>query len=482
MRSNKRRLAAIKIAVVVAVVIGVTLTALYRDGDTRVEAFSAGPPIGYTNAPLESSCVDCHGSFALNSGEGAVEILGIPHDYKPGQQYPVSVKVSQEGAIFYGFEVTVINRLGAQAGTLSLSEKVRTQFDEGPVGPNSLWRQYITHTSSGLFQQNIFGSNTWNFTWTAPATKIGKIDFYAAGNAADSNGNSNGDYIYTTSSSTLAGSALANFDGDLASDVAFFRPGQNKWFSQNILTNDTLDTTFGGRGDRIAPGDYDGDGKTDNAVFRGGKFRIQRSSLGYQEILLGTATDVPVPGDYDGDGKTDAAVFRAATGQWLLMQSTAGAATLTLGQTGDKPAQGDYDGDGKTDVAVFRPSNATWYITRTSLGPTTVVYGTSTDRPVQGDYDGDGKTDIAVFTKTTGTWGLNRSTDGNTIVVLGSVNDIPAPADYDGDGKTDVAVYSPPISAASGTWRIRKSTDATLYTLNLGLNRDVPIASGYIAQ
>lgn len=480
MRSQKRGSAALKLAVI-AIVSVVVLTAFYWNGTDDVKAFSSGPPFGYTGAPVENNCADCHGSFPVNSGEGLVEILGIPQNYKPGQQYTVSVKVSQEDAILYGFEVTAINRLGSQAGTLAVTNATRTQFDEGPVGPNNLWRQYIFHTSTGTIPKG-FGSNTWSFTWTAPAQKIGKIDFYAAGNGANSNGNSGGDYIYTTSSSTLAGSALSNFDGDLASDVAFFRPGQNKWFSQNIQTNATLNTSFGGRGDRIAPGDYDGDGKTDNAVFRGGKFRIQRSTDGYQEVVLGVAEDVPVPGDYDGDGKTDCAVFRASTGQWLLIQSTAGAATLTLGQTGDKPAQGDYDGDGKTDIAVFRPSNATWYITRSTLGSTSLVYGASTDRPVQGDYDGDGLTDIAVFTKTTGTWGLNRSTDGNTTVTLGSVNDIPAPADYDGDGKTDVAVYSPPISATAGTWRIRKSTDATLYTLNLGLNRDVPIATGYIAQ
>ena len=481
MRRYTRRLPAIKLAVI-AFVSAVVLTAYFTNGSDKASAFSGGPPFGYTGAPAESSCTDCHGSFPVNSGTGSVEILGVPHDYKPGQQYTVTVKTSQEDAILYGFEVTAINRLGTQAGTLSVTNATRTQFDEGPVGPNNLWRQYIFHTSSGLFDPKVFGSNTWSFTWTAPAQKIGKIDFYAAGNAADSNGNSGGDYIYTTSSSTLSGSALSNFDGDLASDIAFFRPGQNKWFSQNIQTNATLNTTFGTRGDRIAPGDYDGDGKTDNAVFRGGKFRIQRSTGGYQEVLLGTAADVPVPGDYDGDGKTDCAVFRASTGEWLLIQTTAGPATLTLGQTGDKPAQGDYDADGKTDIAVFRPSNATWYITRSLLGSTSVAYGSSTDRPVQGDYDGDGKTDIAVFTKTTGTWGLNRSTDGNTTVVLGSTNDVPAPADYDGDGKTDVAVYSPPISAAAGTWRIIKSSDSTLYTLTLGLNRDIPIASGYIAQ
>ncbi|MBK8303847.1 MAG: hypothetical protein IPK98_10770 [Chloracidobacterium sp.] len=145
MISQKSGLAAIKLAVI-AVVSTVVLTAFYWNGTDHVKAFSSGPPFGYSGAPVENSCTDCHGSFPVNSGSGTVEILGIPHDYKPGQQYTVSVKVSQEDAILYGFEVTAINRLGTQAGTLAVTNATRTQFDEGPVGPNNLWRQYIFHT------------------------------------------------------------------------------------------------------------------------------------------------------------------------------------------------------------------------------------------------------------------------------------------------------------------------------------------------
>jgi hypothetical protein len=36
----------------------------------------------------------------------------------------------------------------------------------------------------------------------------------------------------------------------------------------------------------------------------------------------GVSTDVPVPGDYDGDGKTDLAVFRPSTGQWFILKSS----------------------------------------------------------------------------------------------------------------------------------------------------------------
>ena len=48
----------------------------------------------------------------------------------------------------------------------------------------------------------------------------------------------------------------------------------------------------------------------------------------------GLQTDVPVPGDYDGDGKSDLAVYRPSTGAWYVLQSTTNAASYISYQWG----------------------------------------------------------------------------------------------------------------------------------------------------
>jgi hypothetical protein len=58
--------------------------------------------------------------------------------------------------------------------------------------------------------------------------------------------------------------------------------------------------------------------------------------------------------NFDGDGKTDIAVWRRDTGVWyILPSSTPGSyKAVYWGLSSDIPVPEDYDGDGKSDIAV----------------------------------------------------------------------------------------------------------------------------------
>lgn len=479
----KRRINHLYLAKLVATVAAGLIAAFGLAGtllDTRETSASVnGPAPGHTNAPGETNCTACHTDFPLNSGGGSLVISGLPPNYKPGQQIPLTVTLSQADAVAYGFQLTAVDNQGRPQGnyTFSMATPIQLQVVSGFVG--NILRRYIEHTADGVTPTQ-FGTKSWMFTWTAPAPRVGKISFYAAGNAADSNGAPSGDRIYTTSRATLSGSAISNFDADGLSDIAVFRPSNGTWYARTSANKGFQVVGYGESGDKIVPGDYDGDGTTDIALWRptSGTWYIRQSSGGFRVVPFGQTGDMPVPGDYDGDLKYDIAVWRPSTGLWYILRSSdSGFEIRQFGVSGDLTAQADYDGDAKTDIAVFRPSTGVWYIrTSSNDGFVTISFGVNGDRPVQGDYDGDGRADIAVFRPSNATWYTLRTSQGFLVNQFGISSDLPAPADFDGDGATDLAVYR------DGTWYILGTAGPSYTVTPFGVAGDIPVPRGYISM
>jgi hypothetical protein len=467
-----------KLSVILAVALLVVGVRMFSAKIDKAAASASGPSASHTNAPGEDTCAACHGDFPVNSGTGGITITGVPVNYMPNQQYQITVRTSQVGATIYGFQMTAIDAQGRKAGSYTLPSQMpaRLQVVDGFVDGNL--RDYIEHTVDGIIPAQ-FDFNTWTFTWTAPASRVGKINFYAAGNAANSDGNVSGDYIYTAAKSTLSATVNANFDADGKSDISIYRPSVGEWWINRSATSQTVAAQFGVSSDKIVPADFSGDGKTDIAFFRPstGEWFILRSEDGsFYSVPFGASGDIPAPADYDADGKADTAVFRPTSGTWFINKSTGGTDIVTFGQAGDVPVTGDYDGDGKSDIAIFRPSNGQWWLNRSSAGVIAAAFGSSSDKPVQGDYSGDGKTDIAFWRPATGEWFILRSEDSSFYSIpFGQTGDQPVPGDYDGDGKTDPGVFR------SGVWYLQRSTEGILI-VNFGLPGDVPVPSGYLAE
>ena len=474
MKIASRKLVFIKLTVITVVILTVFGFQHFAFKYEKVSASAQGPSPSHTGAPDEATCTACHSDFIDNSGTGSITISGVPANYTPGQSYQITVTTSQSDAVIYGFQLTAIDVLGRRAGTFTLPNQTPAQMQqvEGIVGTNQ--RRYVQHTSDGIIPTQ-FGSKTWTFNWTAPAQRVGKIGFYAAGNAANSDASASGDYIYTTSRRALLRSTPADFDGDNKTDLSIFRPAPGEWWYLKSSNGGNFAAQFGASTDELTPGDFTGDGKTDFAIFRpstGFWFVLRSEDGSFYSFPFGTNGDVPAVGDFDADGKADAAVFRPSNSTWFISKSSDGTAIIQqFGQNGDVPAVADYDGDGNSDIAIFRPGPGEWWINRSTAGLIAFQFGAGTDRPAQGDFTGDGKADVAFWRPSNGNWFVLRSEDFSFYSFpFGAGGDVPTPGDYDGDAKFDAAVFRP----SSSLWFVNKSTGGNLIQ-TFGIAGDVPV-------
>lgn len=132
-------------------------------------------------------------------------------NYLPGQKQTIGVRINDPAGLRWGFQLTA--RLKSdetkQAGTFTANDDTRVRC--GPVAlgnaaPNSpcsgeleFASQTAASTKAGTPNPGVF-----SVEWTPPASNVGDVIFYVAGNAANNSNSNAGDHIYTANMTILA--------------------------------------------------------------------------------------------------------------------------------------------------------------------------------------------------------------------------------------------------------------------------------------
>jgi hypothetical protein len=468
---------------------------------------TTGPPLNVT--------------FNVSGVSGAVSNVGVSITFgSPGHTWAgdvIATLIAPNGASH-----TIFGRVGAitEAAVGDSSDLNGTyNFSDGASSPPSggWWQaataagmnetiangEYRTTNSGGAGATNpmpptdmnpaFAGVTDANGTWTLRLTDGCNADTGAVSAAV---------LTIEGSSAPVSGQHVVDFDGDGRTDFSVVRnvgsgsEGQVRWYVGLNGTNTNYAVDWGIASDFFIPADFDGDDKTDIAVWRAGQpgaFYILNSSNNVvrAENFGQTGDDPTVVGDYDGDGLADIAVYRPGANPgdqslWIYVGSqnnpNGDPTFVPWGQNGDFPAPGDYDGDGRYDFVVQRnvSGSGVFWFNQTSAGIKVEYFGNATDQIVPGDYDGDGKTDLAVIRDVSGTlhWFVSPSTGGSyTETPFGlTSSDFPVPGDYDGDGKTDIAVWRPSATPGQSAFWYQGSTSGAQAVV-FGSQGDYPVAN-----
>jgi uncharacterized protein (TIGR03437 family) len=169
-------------------------------------ANSGGPPFRHSGAPGDQTCArsGCHTGTTLNGGGGNVEmVLPGGMTYVPGVRQRIAVVITDTNTTtrVYGYQASArlgSNEANGQAGTFTpvgTNIVICSNDSErsGAACPASAPLEFVSHGDAS----NRTGR--FEFDWTPPATDVGPVRLFVAGNAANGNGSNTGDRIYTTS-------------------------------------------------------------------------------------------------------------------------------------------------------------------------------------------------------------------------------------------------------------------------------------------
>jgi len=191
--SNARRILIAKYGIVLAVIPVVII------------ANESGPDPRKTGAPGDGICSEsgCHVGTAP-SPNGKVEIA-FPggSTYTPGVAQTWTVTVSDPDQKAYGFQATARPQSNLSSGQAGSFRALPDSFtfvlcEDGCVKGSTRCRpNCAAQTPVEFIEHNMPRmSGTFQVEWTPPATDIGPVRVYVAGNAVNLNGQNTGDRIY----------------------------------------------------------------------------------------------------------------------------------------------------------------------------------------------------------------------------------------------------------------------------------------------
>jgi Secretion system C-terminal sorting domain/Reeler domain len=184
---------------------------------------NAGGPIvkqqkGYTGAPGDqpSTCITCHntGTFAPTATLQVFDAAGTTAvtKYALGAEYTLRLTITATSGTptAFGFQMIDIRKKDS-TNVKGFLPKTSQAADIGIDTITTTGRVYAEHNAK-------LTSNVINVKWKAPATDLGNIVFYAAGNAVNSGGTNAGDNGTASVSFQLA-SPISSGVNELADNI-----------------------------------------------------------------------------------------------------------------------------------------------------------------------------------------------------------------------------------------------------------------------
>lgn len=157
---------------------------------------AATPALGYLNQPpldrdgvRDSTCRECHQHDVGKADAGRLTVEGLPARYTPGGVYRLVVRLTHPDLIRGGFEVSMRDSQGRQAGAMSVDAGSTALVTADPASGV----QYVHHGKRGGPGEG--GTASWAFIWTAPPSGVGPVTVRAAGNASNADDSPLGDVI-----------------------------------------------------------------------------------------------------------------------------------------------------------------------------------------------------------------------------------------------------------------------------------------------